>query len=69
VILIDTGPLIALFDPKDPDHKVLDKITEPLFTTTEAVLAKVFHLLDPRGLKQLYCKNIRLLSAVIGMLP
>lgn len=60
MILIDTGPLIALFDPKDPDHKAchktLDKITEPLFTT-EAVLTEAFHLLDPRsrgteGLKQ-----------------
>ena len=60
MILVDTGPLIALFDPKDADHKAchnaLDKITEPLFTT-EAVLTEAFHLLDPgsrvaEGLKQ-----------------
>jgi hypothetical protein len=50
VILIDTGPLVALFDPKDPDfkhcHLVLKGISEPLYTT-EAVLTEVLHLLDP----------------------
>jgi predicted nucleic acid-binding protein len=50
MILIDTGPLIALFDPKDPDHKachkVLKTIEEPLYTT-EAVLTEVLYVFDP----------------------
>jgi hypothetical protein len=50
MIIIDTGPLIALFDPKDPDHKdchiELKKINSALYTT-EAVLTEAFHLLDP----------------------
>lgn len=50
MILIDTGPLVALFDPKDNDHKIcreiLQVITEPLLTT-EAVVTEVLHLLAP----------------------
>jgi predicted nucleic acid-binding protein len=50
MILIDTGPLIALFDPKDPDHKachkVLKTIEEPLYTT-EAVLTEVLYVFEP----------------------
>ncbi|VAW72553.1 hypothetical protein MNBD_GAMMA10-1731 [hydrothermal vent metagenome] len=50
MIIIDTGPLIALFDPRDPDHKachsVLKTITEPLYTT-EAVLTEVLYMFDP----------------------
>lgn len=49
MIIIDTGPLVALFDPKDPDHNpchlVLDQITSPL-CCTEAVLTEVLHMLD-----------------------
>lgn len=60
MILIDTGPLVALFDPKDPDfktcHLTLNAINEPLYTT-EAVLTEALHLLEPtsrgsEGLKQ-----------------
>jgi predicted nucleic acid-binding protein len=50
MILVDTGPLVALFDPKDQDHlacrKILEDIVEPLYTT-EAVLTEVLHLLIP----------------------
>ena len=50
MILIDTGPLVSLFDPRDPDHRdchrVLADITEPLFTTV-AVVTEVLHLLYP----------------------
>jgi predicted nucleic acid-binding protein len=50
MILADTGPLIALFDPADGDHvhcvDRLKTITEPL-TTTVPVLTEAFHLLDP----------------------
>lgn len=60
MILIDTGPLVALFDPKDPDfqacHLTLNNINEALYTT-ETVLTETLHLLEPasrgaEGLKQ-----------------
>jgi len=50
VILIDTGPLVALFDPKDEHHsrcrKVLSAIEEPICTTIP-VLTETFHILQP----------------------
>lgn len=50
MILLDSGPLVALFDPLDAEHarcdKTLDTITERLVTTTP-VLTEAFHLLDP----------------------
>ncbi len=50
MILADTGPLVALFDPADGDHgrcvEQLKAIREPL-TTTVPVLTEAFHLLDP----------------------
>jgi len=50
VILVDTGPLVALFDPKDDAHsdvrRVLRSLREPLITTAP-VLTEAFHLLDP----------------------
>jgi predicted nucleic acid-binding protein len=50
MILIDTGPLVALFDPQDGQHercvKVLKRIREPLSTTTP-VLTEAFHMLGP----------------------
>lgn len=50
MILLDTGPLVALFDPRDEDHAwargVLKGVRSPLVTTV-AVLTEVFHLLDP----------------------
>ena len=50
MILVDTGPLVALFDPADAWHKrcieQLRKISEPLCTTTP-VLTEAFHLLTP----------------------
>jgi uncharacterized protein len=58
--LVDTGPLVALFDPKDVDHAgchdVLREIEGALYTT-EAVLTEVFHMLEPAskgaaGIKQ-----------------
>ena len=52
MLLIDTGPLVALFDPRDPDfhgcHEILAKVDEPLYTT-EAVLTEAFHILDPNS--------------------
>lgn len=50
MILADTGPLVALFDPADSDHKrcakLLASIEEPLCTTVP-VLTEAFHLLTP----------------------
>lgn len=52
MILVDTGSLIALFDPVDGAHsrcvRVLKSIDEPLVTTIP-VLTEAFHLLSPTG--------------------
>ncbi len=62
MIIIDTGPLIALFDPQDPDHKpcheVLKMIDEPLYTT-EAVLTEILYVFNPgsrgaEGIKEFF---------------
>lgn len=53
MILVDTGPLVALFDPRDEQHnrcrKTLKEIREPIFTTTP-VLTEAFHMLDPASI-------------------
>jgi predicted nucleic acid-binding protein len=50
MILVDTGPLVALFDPKDARHgrsvKTLARIREPIETTVP-VLTEAFHVLGP----------------------
>lgn len=50
MILVDTGPLVALFDPADGSHDrcvtVLKTIDEPLATTVP-VVTEAFHLLSP----------------------
>lgn len=50
MILVDTGPLVALFDPADDSHTrcvgVLRSIDEPLATSLP-VLTEAFHLLSP----------------------
>jgi hypothetical protein len=50
MILADTGPLVALFDPQDDDHQatrgLLATLRAPLVTTVP-VLTEAFHLLDP----------------------
>lgn len=47
---MDTGPLVALFDPKDAQHErckeILQTIQEPLYTTI-SVLTEAFHMLSP----------------------
>lgn len=56
--LADTGPLVALFDPKDPCHlrcrSVLQGISGTLCTTVP-VLTEAFHMLSPssRGARAL----------------
>lgn len=53
MILLDTGPIVALFDPADDSHRscveVLKTIVEPLGTTIP-VLTEAFHLLSPGSL-------------------
>ncbi|RMF85729.1 MAG: PIN domain-containing protein [Nitrospinota bacterium] len=50
MILVDTGPFVALFDPQDALHArckaVLKTIREPLYTTIP-VLTEAFHMLSP----------------------
>jgi predicted nucleic acid-binding protein len=52
VILVDTGPFVALFDPKDASHRrcreVLKTFREPLVTTVP-VLTEAFHMLSPNS--------------------
>jgi len=53
MILVDTGPLVALFDPQDAQHercvKTLKGIKEPL-VTTNPVLTEAFHMLGPASI-------------------
>ena len=55
MILVDTGPLVALFDPQDGQHarcvKALKEIREPIVTTTP-VLTEAFHMLNPASMDQ-----------------
>lgn len=50
MILVDTGPLVALFNPKDGRHNrcesVLQTFREALFTTVP-VLTEAFYILGP----------------------
>lgn len=50
MILVDTGPLIGLFDPLDPFHKksvnLLRQIHDSLFSTLP-VLTEAFYMLNP----------------------
>jgi hypothetical protein len=53
MILVDTGPLVALFDPQDGQHarcvRILKGIRAPIVTTIP-VLTEAFHMLGPASL-------------------
>ncbi len=53
MILVDTGPFVALFDPRDGAHQrcraVLRSLRAPLWTTVP-VLTECFHMLEPGSL-------------------
>jgi predicted nucleic acid-binding protein len=50
MILVDTGPLVALFDPSDSQYErcvgTLKRFREPIRTTVP-VLTEAFHILGP----------------------
>ncbi|HEX9368559.1 MAG TPA: PIN domain-containing protein [Vicinamibacterales bacterium] len=50
MILVDAGPLVAIFNPKDNAHRLcrvtLKALREPLVTTTP-ILTEAFHILGP----------------------
>ncbi len=48
--LVDTGPLVALFDPKDAEHERCVQALKSIrghLRTTVPVLTEAFHMLDP----------------------
>ena len=49
IVLVDTGPLVALFDPSDRDHEVctaeLGTLSQSRLVTTLAVLTEASYLL------------------------
>jgi predicted nucleic acid-binding protein len=53
MMLVDTGPLVALFDPQDAQHerctRALREIREPIVTTAP-VLTEAFHMLGPASI-------------------
>ncbi len=53
MILVDTWPLVALFDPQDAQHarcvRILKGIREPIITTIP-VLTEAFHMLGPASI-------------------
>lgn len=53
MILVDTGPFVALFDPQDAEHQrckdILQSLRDTLLTTTP-VLTETFHLLTPNSM-------------------
>ncbi len=52
MIIVDTGPFVALFDPQDTQHDlsrtILQKIRTALITTTP-ILTEAFHMLSPES--------------------
>jgi predicted nucleic acid-binding protein len=53
MILVDTGPLVALFEPQDELHerckRTLRSLRAPLLTTLP-VLTEAFHILSPESI-------------------
>ncbi len=50
MILVDTGPLVALFDPRDGQHRLCRETLRGLkasLCTTVPVLVETFHMLTP----------------------
>lgn len=53
MILVDTGPFVALFDPQDSKHQHCQDIlsvTGDALLTTIPVLTEAFHLLTPNSI-------------------
>lgn len=48
-VIMDAGPLVAMFDVQDADHNICHQILSDIkgrFITTSAVLTEVFHFLE-----------------------
>ncbi len=69
MILVDTGPLVALFDPQDRQHArckaILKSIREPIATTIP-VLTEAFHML---GSASIGSDRLREFVASGGLMP
>ena len=67
MILVDAGPLIALFDRRDGDHarcvRTIKANREPAFTTV-AVLAEAFHVLHPSSMGSAALRDLILTGAL-----
>lgn len=53
MILVDTGPFVALFDPQDSEHtrcRGILSATQDALLTTLSVLTEAFHLLTPNSI-------------------
>jgi hypothetical protein len=68
MILVDTGPLVAIADPKDVDHKpcgaALKSLKRTPLKTTVAVLTEVFHTLGPSTRGADFVRDLVLAGAV-----
>lgn len=68
MILVDTGPLVALADPKDADHRACGRTLKSLgrtpLRTTVSVLTEVFHMLGPASRGSDLVRNLVLSGAV-----
>ena len=67
MILVDTGPFVTLFDPKEAQHDpckaILKNIRSPL-TTTIPVLTEAFHMLSPESYESDRLRDIVLQGGV-----
>lgn len=70
MILVDTGPLVALYNAADSEHRscvaILKTLQEPLYSTLP-VLTEAFHILEPGSRNaNLLCQFIEKKGLKIG---
>jgi predicted nucleic acid-binding protein len=72
MILVDTGPLVALFDPQDGQHdrcrRILKEIRDVILTTTP-VLTEAFHMLGPARHRLRSLEGVRGARWVVRVVP
>lgn len=68
MILVDTGPLVAIADPKDADHKrcgaALKTFKRTPLKTTVPVLTEVFHMLGPATRGSVFVRDLVIAGGV-----